>query len=97
MTMPDFTFRPDPPCCTGDSQYVTGNMNVSVPFMDLEQAEEVAERINAGESPHVVVQQVVGQPPPDRIWTVNYDPAHPAVDDADALSGADCHRISDPR
>jgi hypothetical protein len=71
-------------------------MQVSAPFMDLEQAQQVEQRVNAGESPIQVLNEVVGPPPADRQWTVNLDASHPAVTDATALNGSDCHPIAAP-
>src|SRR5690606_3794643 len=94
-TPESFTFMVDPPCCL-DGNYMTGDMLVGVPFMDLEQAQKVSARINAGEEPQTVILQEVGPTPAERTWLVNYDTTHPVVSDGAALSGADCHTISPP-
>ncbi len=91
-----FTFMLDPPCCLEGNNYMTGNMRVSVPFMDLDQADEVSSRVAAGEPAQNVIAQVVGPPPADRQWIVNYDPGNAVVSDGATLSGADCHPIAAP-
>lgn len=92
-----FTFSSlDPPCCLDGNSYVQGNMQVAVPFMDLDQARQVENRVTAGENPTQVINEVVGPPPPARQWVINLDPAHPAVSDGSSLSGADCHAIPAP-
>ena len=94
-TPDSFTFDISPPRFT-DGEYVTGPMAVAVPFMDLDQADEVSSRIAAGEDAFTVIQQVVGPPPPARTWVVNYDPSFPVVSSGDALSASDCHTIPAP-
>ena len=84
----------DPPVLNG--AYVSGNMQVSVPFMDLEQAAEVETRVQNGENAQTVLLQVVGPPPATRQWAVNLSPSHPAVTDGATLAGADCHTIPAP-
>jgi len=96
-----FPFMLSPPCCTtdaaGNNQYVTGDFQVIVPFLDLDQADEVVSRIKAGESPSVVVSDVVGnQNIPERQFVVNFDPSHPAVASSDDLGPGDCHSIPAP-
>jgi hypothetical protein len=86
----------DPPCCIDGNNYVTGDMTVGVPFMDLEQAQEVSDRVAAGENAQTAIMQVVGLPPAERQWRINLDPGHPVVSDGASLSGADCHRIAAP-
>jgi hypothetical protein len=96
-TPESFTFSNiDPPCCLDGDNYVTGDMQVGVPFMDLDQADEVSRRVAAGENPQTVILQVVGPPPAERQWRINLDPGHAAVSDGAALSGADCHPIPAP-
>lgn len=92
-----FTFTNlDPPCCLDGGNYVQGNMQVAVPFMDLDQAKQVESRVGAGENPTQVINEVVGPPPPSRQWLVNLDPAHAPVSDGASLGGADCHPIPAP-
>jgi hypothetical protein len=86
----------DPPCCMNASDYVTGNMLTAVPFMTLQQAQQVTDRVNKGENVQTVVQQVAGPPPADHQWVVNYSQSNPVVSDAATLGGADCHAISAP-
>lgn len=91
-----FTFSNlDPPRLNG-GDYVLGNMQVAVPFMDLDQAKQVESRVAAGENPTQVINEVVGPPPATRQWLVNFDPAHAPVSDGASLSGADCHAIPAP-
>lgn len=90
-----FTFSLSPPAFQ-DGSYIEGDMVVSVPFMNLEQAEQVSKRVEAGENAQQVIAEVVGAPPADRQWIVNYDPAHPVVSDGSSLSGAECHPIAAP-
>jgi len=92
-----FTFANlDPPCCLDGTNYVQGNVQVAVPFMDLDQAKQVESRVAQGENPQQVINEVVGPPPAARQWVVNLDPAHPAVSDGASLTGADCHAIPAP-
>ena len=92
-----FTFADiDPPCCLDGTNYVQGNVQVVVPFMDLDQAKQVESRVAQGESPQQVINEVVGPPPAARQWVVNLDPAHPVVSDGASLAGADCHAIPAP-
>lgn len=90
-----FTFDISPPRFT-DGEYVTGPMAVAVPFMDLNQADEVSKRIASGEDAFTVIQQVVGPPPPARTWAVNFDPSFAVVSDGSTLAGGDCHTIPAP-
>jgi hypothetical protein len=91
-----YSFSLEPPCCMNGNSYVTGNMVTAVPFLTLPQAQEVSDRVAAGENVMTVAQQVAGPPPADHQWVVNYDPANPVVSDAAALGGADCHVITAP-
>jgi hypothetical protein len=91
-----FAFTIDPPCCMSGSNYLTGNVVTAVPFMTLDQAQQVSDRVGKGESVQTVVQQVAGPPPANHQWVVNYDPGNAVVSDAAALGGADCHVISAP-
>jgi len=91
-----FTFSDiDPPFLSSGS-YVQGNVQVAVPFMDLDQAEQVQSRVAAGENATQVINEVVGPPAPARQWVVNLDPGHAAVSDGASLAGADCHAIPAP-
>jgi len=90
-----FSFSLGPPCPDG-GDYVTGAMMTAVPFMTLPQAQEVSDRVAAGENVLTVVPQVAGPPPASHQWVVNYDPSNPVVSDAAALGGADCHAIPAP-
>ena len=91
-----FTFSDiDPPFLSSGS-YVQGNVQVAVPFMNLDQAEQVQNRVAAGENATQVINEVVGPPAPARQWMVNLDPGHAAVSDGASLAGADCHAIPAP-
>jgi hypothetical protein len=89
-----FTNMP-PPCCMG-SNYLTGNVVTAVPFMTLDQAQQVSDRVAKGEDIMTVVKAVAAPPPADHQWVVNYDQSNPVVSDPMALAGADCHVISAP-
>lgn len=95
-TPESFVFNMGAPANSATGEPLTGNVVVSVPFMDMQQAEEISRRVAAGEEPNLVVATVVGQPPPERQWVVNFGPSHPVVTDGYALSGADCHAMSTP-
>jgi hypothetical protein len=101
-TPESFSFNLDPPCCldnpdTGNSEYVSGDFRVTIPFFDIQQGQEVASRIMAGEDARQVVLDVTGpQSDPKRQFVVNFDPSHPAVPSADQLAGSDCHTIPPP-
>jgi hypothetical protein len=86
----------DPPCCMNGSDYLTGNVVTAVPFMTLDQAQKVSDRVAAGENVLTVLPQVAGPPPADHQWVVNYDQSHPVVSDPAALGGTDCHAIRAP-
>lgn len=86
----------EPPYDPAAAKYQTGDMAVTVPFLDLQQAQEVSTRVAAGESPQMVIQQVVGGPQPSRSWTVNFDTGHTVVSDGASLSGSDCHAMPIP-
>jgi hypothetical protein len=85
-----------PPCCMNDSSYLTGNVVTVVPFMTLDQAQQVSDSVAKGENVQTAVQRVAGPPPADHQWVVNYDPGNAVVSDPMALGGADCHVISAP-
>jgi hypothetical protein len=89
-----YSFSDIDPACSTEGNYVTGNMLTAVPFLTLPQAQQVSDRVNAGENVMTVAQQVAGPPPADHQWVVNYDVSNPVVSDPSALSGADCHAIT---
>jgi hypothetical protein len=90
----------DPPRCQGpscDEEYLTGPFTVTIPYLDLDQGEDVVDRVSKGENVVQVVQEVVGpQRDPKRAFTVAFDPSYEQFNDPDALTGADCHEIPPP-
>ena len=90
---------PPPRCGSPDCtrEYPTGDFLVFLPYLELEEGQEVVDRIEAGESAVVVLQDVVGsQDYRERQFTVNFDPSHPPVSDPSALTPEDCHSIPPP-
>jgi hypothetical protein len=85
----------DAPLLTS-GDFLTGSVMVSVPFMTMEQAENVSKRIEAGEDAQLVVATEVGPPPQTRQFPVDFQPGNTAVADAMQLSGADCHSMPMP-
>ena len=77
-------------------EFLTGNVMVGVPFMTMEQAQRVSERLAAKENPQLVIATEVGLPPPSRQFMVNFEPANTAAADAAALGGTDCHPMPVP-
>ena len=90
----------DPPQCQGsscDEEYPTGPFTVMIPYLDLDQGEQVVARVGKGENVVRVVQDVVGpQRDAERMFTVEFDPSYGQSNDAMALAGPDCHEIPPP-
>ena len=80
-----------------EGDFVTGPFTVNIPYLDIDQGEEVTARIDAGENLSVVLSEVIGvQNYPQRQFTVDFDLDHPLPADAGDLSGGDCHPIGLP-
>lgn len=93
-TSESFEFNVGLPTINGEKS--TGNFSVSIPYLELEQGQNLVDRLAAGENPSLVVQEEVGaQNYPERQFVLNFDPAHP-VRDAASLTSADCKPISAP-
>jgi hypothetical protein len=95
-----FEYMIDPPCCMGEGDeagYVADTFVVTVPYLTLEEGEEVIGRINDGEPVTEAAAGVVGnQSYPARQFTVNFDPSHPVISSHDALGEDTCHHIPAP-
>ncbi|HEY5955523.1 MAG TPA: hypothetical protein VIV60_03175 [Polyangiaceae bacterium] len=95
-----FDFTLEPPGCGNagcDQQVPKGAFNVSVPYLDQQQGQDLLTRLNRGESLVDAARTVVGtQSYPSRQFVVNFDPSNPAVSGADALTDEDCHEIAQP-
>lgn len=93
-SLESFEFNVSLPTINGEKS--TGDFLVSVPYLELEQGQNVVDRLAAGENAGVVVQEEVGtQNYPGRQFNLNFDPAHPPRD-ATSLTAADCKPISAP-
>lgn len=71
------------------------NFTVRIAYVTLSQAAKIEEDIRAGMSPAQAVAGGGGRSD-KRAFSVSFDPKHPAVSDASALGGADCHAIALP-
>lgn len=93
-----FDFTAEPPHTdmgTGDA-YLTGNFRVSVPFLDLAQSQKVLAQVDAGISPIEAAKNAGVEVGADRQFSVNFDPANPAVTTHSQLQPTDCHTIAPP-
>jgi len=75
-----------------------GTYRVSIPYLTLDQGEELLERLDAmQEEPRVIIEDVVGfQMHPSRQFQINIAASNPASPTATELTGADCHTIAAP-
>ncbi len=93
-TSESFEFNVSVPTINGEKS--TGDFAVSIPYLELEQGQNLVDRLAAGEDASTVVQEEVGsQNYPGRQFALNFDPAHPSRDFA-SLTDADCKPISAP-
>jgi len=80
-----------------DGSFATGPFTVTIPYLTLDEGQRVMERLDAGESPLVVIPQEVGpQNYPARKINVNFSETATPVPNAGAIAPADCHEIPLP-
>jgi hypothetical protein len=81
-----------------DNTPMAGVFLVKVPYLDYEQGNRLVSRLKKGESPDVVIQDVVGvQDYPQRQFQVVFDPLAPASTlKASELGPETCHAIAAP-
>jgi hypothetical protein len=93
-----FDFSAEPPHIDmgGGDMYLTGNFQVSVPFLDLAQSQKVLAQVDAGISPIEAARNAGVEVGADRQFGVNFDPANPAVTTHSQLQASDCHTIAPP-
>jgi hypothetical protein len=77
-----------------DTMPLPGPFQVTVPYLDLDQAERVIARLDAGERPLDVISQEVGvQNYPGRQFAIEFGPNYPSLDTA---AETDCKTIPLP-
>jgi hypothetical protein len=91
-TPESFSFTAAVPTLNGTPQ--SGNFQITIPYLDINQANKILTRIDAGEPPLAVLQQEAGdQNYPDRQFTVQFDPGNAP---ATSVFDSDCTPIGLP-
>jgi hypothetical protein len=85
------------PVPMSNGEAVTGQVPVYVPFLELEEGQDVIDRLSAGENPADVVREDVGfGGPPERQLNVEFGERFSPVLTHDGLTAGDCHPIESP-
>jgi hypothetical protein len=93
-TPDSFGFNPTVPVSAATGAPESGDFHVAIPYLTIEQSNKVMARIDAGESPLVVLETEVGnQNYPNRQFTVQFDPGNAA---ATSIFDSDCTPIGLP-
>lgn len=80
-----------------DGVVKTGDFLITIPYLELEQADRISSRLDAGEPASLVLQEEAGdQNFPSRQFPVNFDATHAPVEHHDAIADSDCHNIPLP-
>lgn len=75
----------------------SGDFLVTIPYLELDEGQQVIDRIEAGEDPNLVIEEEVGeQEYPQRQFNLNFDPSHEPVADHASIPESGCHRIDAP-
>jgi hypothetical protein len=76
---------------------VSGPFLITIPYLTLDQGQELVDRLDAGEDPTIVIPDVVGnQNYPARQITVTFSETATPVGSAAEIPATDCHTISVP-
>lgn len=82
---------------SSDGAVKTGDFLITIPYLELEQADRIVTRLDAGEPTSLVLQEEAGdQNYPSRQFVVNFDTTHAPVESHDAIAESDCHNIPLP-
>lgn len=80
-----------------DGEVTTGDYLVTIPYLTLEEADRMVERLEANEPTAQVIQEEAGsQNYPSRQFVVNFDGTRAEVITHDEISSEDCHDIPLP-
>jgi hypothetical protein len=82
---------------SANGQPSTGNFLTTIPYLELEQADKIIGRIQAGEDAGTVLKEDAGsQNYPSRQFMLSFETSYAPVTSHDLIAPSDCHQIPLP-